>query len=98
MRRLPKTGPTKDRGHDAFVLPVSLLAFADEEAVPLVPACSVGVRAGVDIGMVVFPSAGPVGPMLEPVPLTPGSNAFIVLLEATTVGKQVLLALEIFTL
>lgn len=84
IRRLPTTEPTKDRGHEAFILPISL--FADEEAVPLVPASSVGVEVGVDIGMVVFPSAGPVGPTLEPVlsmPLDPGSNPFGVLLGAT---------------
>lgn len=63
------------------------MASAEEEAALLAPATSAGVEAGVDMGVAVFPSVDPVGPTPEPVPsmpLGPGSNAFGLLLEATT--------------
>lgn len=63
-----------------------MLTLDDEEAVPLAPASSVGVEAGVDIGVVLFLS-GLVSPTLEPLlsmPLNPGSNLFGVILGATT--------------
>lgn len=85
IRRLPRTEPTKDRGHEAFIQFISVLTLDDEEAVPLAPASSVGVKAGVDIGVVLFLSS-PVGPTLEPVPsmpLNPGSNPFGMILGAT---------------